>query len=71
MYIKDEEGTEDQEMKEIKVKIPVKYHWKLHTLKLTTDAYISEMVRTALSGYFGQVFDGEEEAEPEAEVEAA
>lgn len=72
MYIKDEEGTEDQEMKEIKVKIPVKYHWKLHTLKLTTDAYISEMVRTALSGYFGDVFDAEEEETegPEAEVEA-
>ncbi len=74
MYIKDEEGTEDQEMKEIKVKIPVKYHWKLHTLKLTTDAYISEMVRTALSGYFGDVFGDEDtseaSAEPEAEVEA-
>jgi hypothetical protein len=74
MYIKDEEGTEDQEMKEIKVKIPVKYHWKLHTLKLTTDAYISEMVRTALDGYFGEVFESDDEAEgnePEAEVEAA
>ncbi|PSG97965.1 hypothetical protein BRD56_02660 [Thermoplasmatales archaeon SW_10_69_26] len=75
MYIKDEEGTEDQEMKEIKVKIPVKYHWKLHTLKLTTDAYISEMVRTALDGYFGEVFESDDEEaegnEPEAEVEAA
>ncbi len=65
MYIQDNnDDGEPQEMKEIKVKIPIDYHWKLHTLKLTTDAYISEMVRDALGGYFGEVFaQDEDEAE--------
>lgn len=68
MYIKDDdEDGETQEMKEIKVKIPIDYHWKLHTLKLTTDAYISEMVRDALGGYFGEIFD-QEESEAAAEA---
>lgn len=67
MYIQDkDEDGEPQEMKEIKVKIPIDYHWKLHTLKLTTDAYISEMVRDALGGYFGEVFSKEDADEGEA-----
>ncbi len=68
MYIQnDGEDGEEQEMKEIKVKIPIDYHWKLHTLKLTTDAYISEMVRDALGGYFGEIFEQDEDG---SEVEA-
>jgi hypothetical protein len=67
MYIQDDGNDgEEQEMKEIKVKIPVDYHWKLHTLKLTTDAYISEMVRDALGGYFGEVFEKDDGAEADA-----
>lgn len=68
MYIKDDDEGEEQEMKEIKVKIPINYHWRLHTLKLTTDKYISEMVRDALGGYFGEIFEQEEEAEGSAET---
>lgn len=72
MYIQnDGEDGEETEMKEIKVKIPVDYHWKLHTLKLTTDAYISEMVRDALGGYFGEVFDSDEDGETAESPETA
>lgn len=55
------EGADDEKMKEIKVKIPTEYHWKLHTLKLTSGVHISEVVRYALGDYFGEVFDGDQE----------
>ena len=38
--------------KEIKVKIPVQQHLKLHTLKLTEGITITEAVETALKNYF-------------------
>ncbi|HVL88261.1 MAG TPA: hypothetical protein VM681_09720 [Candidatus Thermoplasmatota archaeon] len=38
--------------KEIKVKIPIHQHLKLHTLKLTQGITITEAVETALKNYF-------------------
>jgi hypothetical protein len=37
--------------KEIKVKIPIEQHLRLHTLKLTHGVTISEAVETALQRY--------------------
>jgi len=47
--------TED-DLKEIKVRIPTPLHWKLHTLKLAAGQQISTTVRDALALYFGDVF---------------
>ena len=58
---KGEAGSAEGKMKEIKVKIPTEYHWKLHTLKLTSGVHISEVVRHALGDYFTDVFDGDSE----------
>ena len=58
MFISNNEIDADETaMKEIKVRIPVDYHWRLHTLKLTRGVHISEVVRTALNDYFLEVFD--------------
>ena len=40
--------------KEIKVKIPVGYHVKLHTLKVLKGQSISDTVEIALAKYFSQ-----------------
>ena len=40
--------------KEIKVKIPVGYHIKLHTLKVLKGQSISDTVEIALQKYFAQ-----------------
>jgi hypothetical protein len=40
--------------KEIKVKIPVGYHVKLHTLKVLKGQSISDTVELALAKYFSQ-----------------
>lgn len=40
--------------KEIKVKIPVNYHIKLHTLKVLKGQSISDTVEIALQKYFAQ-----------------
>jgi hypothetical protein len=40
--------------KEIKVKIPVGYHIKLHTLKVLKGQSISDTVEIALEKYFSQ-----------------
>jgi hypothetical protein len=50
-------ATEDalencDEEKEIKVKIPVEYHVKLHTLKVLKGQNISSTVEEALTRYF-------------------
>ena len=50
-------ATEDalencDEEKEIKVKIPVEYHVKLHTLKVLRGQNISSTVEEALTRYF-------------------
>lgn len=61
MFIEETKNQEKpDEMKEIKVKIPTEYHWKLHTLKLTSGVHISQVVRHALGDYFGEVFDADD-----------
>jgi hypothetical protein len=47
------------EAKEIKVKIPVDYHIKLHTLKVLKGQSISDTVELALQKYFSEFGDGE------------
>ncbi|MBI4393474.1 MAG: hypothetical protein HY556_06730 [Euryarchaeota archaeon] len=44
--------------KEIKVKIPVEYHIKLHTLKVLKGQSISDTVEAALGRYFTSMNDG-------------
>ncbi len=48
------------EAKEIKVKIPLDYHVKLHTLKVLKGQSISDTVESALQKYFNE-FGGEAE----------
>lgn len=40
------------ELKEIKVKIPISQHIKLHRVRLLTETTISQTVRDALEHYF-------------------
>ena len=40
------------EEKEIKVKIPLDYHIKLHTVKVVSGVAISDTVKQALESYF-------------------
>ena len=44
--------TED---KEIKVRIPLDYHIKLHTVKVVSGTAISETVKAALESYFEEL----------------
>ncbi|MEA3199218.1 MAG: hypothetical protein QOE90_646 [Thermoplasmata archaeon] len=44
--------TED---KEIKVKIPLDYHIKLHTVKVVSGVPISDTVKQALESYFEEL----------------
>lgn len=58
-------ATEDalencDEEKEIKVKIPVEYHVKLHTLKVLKGQNISSTVEKALMRYFDILSDDPE-----------
>ncbi len=47
------EPKEDQNRaKEVKVKIPVNYHIKLHSMKVLTGKPISDAVTEALEAYF-------------------
>jgi len=48
------------EEKEIKVKIPVEYHVKLHTLKVLKGQNISSTVEHALTRYFDILADNPE-----------
>ncbi len=48
------------EQKEIKVKIPVEYHVKLHTLKVLKGQEISSTVESALTRYFDILSDNPE-----------
>ncbi len=47
--------TED---KEIKVKIPLDYHIKLHTVKVVSGVPISDTVKLALESYFEEINQG-------------
>ncbi len=60
---KDQKDVEGE--KEIKVKIPLDYHIKLHTVKVVQGTNISDTVRMALSEYFDDLRE-EKEAEAEA-----
>lgn len=42
-------------VKEVKVKIPINYHIKLHSMKVLTGKAISDTVTEALQAYFGQM----------------
>ncbi len=48
----NETAVPQDEQKEIKVKIPVEYHVKLHTLKVLKGQEISSTVESALTRYF-------------------
>lgn len=52
--------TPADEQKEIKVKIPVEYHVKLHTLKVLKGKEISSTVENALTRYFEILSDNPE-----------
>jgi len=47
-----------QRFKEIKVKIPIEQHLRLHTLKLTQGVTISEAVEKALQRYLDEEAPG-------------
>ncbi len=57
-------GFEDEEqmatLKEIKVKLPVSQHIKLHSLKITRNKSISDVVAQALEDYFSKLEQGPE-----------
>ena len=41
--------------KEIKVRIPLDYHVKLHTVKVVSGVPISDTVKAALEDYFAEI----------------
>lgn len=45
-------------VKEVKVKIPVSYHIRLHSMKVLTGKQISDAVKEALDAYFTAIEDG-------------
>lgn len=42
------------ELKEVKLKLPIRHHVSLHSLKLLRNQSISELVATALDAYFAK-----------------
>ena len=53
--------TED---KEIKVRIPLDYHIKLHTVKVVSGTAISDTVKQALESYFEELNQETAQAAP-------
>lgn len=51
MLIHEPKGDPDRQ-KEVKVKIPVSYHVKLHSMKVLTGKQISDAITEALEAYF-------------------
>ena len=51
MLINDPKGHPNQD-KEVKVKIPMSYHVRLHSMKVLTGKPISDAVTEALEAYF-------------------
>ncbi len=49
------DGTDDGELKELKVKLPLRHHIKLHSLKLVKKEPISDTVLKALTDYFDKL----------------
>jgi len=50
-----EEKRNLERVKEVKVKIPINYHIKLHSMKVLTGKAISDTVTEALDAYFLQM----------------
>lgn len=48
--------------KEIKVRIPLDYHIKLHTVKVVSGVPISDTVKDALEAYFAEIREEESKA---------
>jgi DNA-binding protein Fis len=48
--------------KEIKVRIPLDYHIKLHTVKVVSGVPISDTVKDALEAYFAELNKEEQKA---------
>lgn len=57
-------------VKEVKVKIPINYHIKLHSMKVLTGKAISDTVTEALEAYFGHMKSAPGEADLRAAAEA-
>lgn len=57
------------EVKELRVKIDISYHLKLHALKLLRNKKMSEAIEEALDYYFDHVIQGEGVGEKEAEMQ--
>lgn len=51
------------ELKEVKVKLPVKQLLKLHYLKLTSNQNFSDVVSQALTKYFDEIAPGRDASE--------
>ena len=49
--------------KEIKVRIPLDYHIKLHTVKVVSGVPISDTVKDALEEYFQEISEAERPAQ--------
>jgi hypothetical protein len=61
-----EDDNQMAALKEIKVKLPVSHHIKLHSLKITRNRSISEVVMNALDEYFDKLeAKGPQKAEKE------
>jgi len=63
------ERREIEQVKEVKVKIPVNYHIKLHSMKVLTGKPISDTVTEALEAYFGHMKNVPGEADLRAAAE--
>lgn len=59
MLIRDPpKSVELDRVKEVKVKIPLSYHVRLHSMKVLTGKQISDAVKEALDAYFTAIEDG-------------
>lgn len=70
----DEHGEQDAQVegeKEIKVKIPLDYHIKLHTVKVVKGQNISDTVRMALTEYFDDLREEQASDDEDAQVAEA
>lgn len=50
--------------KEIKVRIPLDYHIKLHTVKVVSGVPISDTVKDALEAYFAELKEEDQKTAP-------
>lgn len=56
-----------EELKEIKVRIPIGYHIRLHSIRLMLEQNISETVQKALETYFELLRQEQGEERPDAQ----